>query len=70
MNNDEMIATAAQHERQIFRRMSPADKLALISGLHMQAREWKRAAFRAQHPDWTTEQINRRVYEVFLYGSD
>lgn len=54
---------------EIFRNMSPADKLRLIASIHMQARKWKRAAFKAQHPEWTPEQIDRRVKEVFLYGS-
>lgn len=56
-------------ERRIFRAMSSADKLRLVASIHMQARAWKRAAFRAQRPDWTPEQIDRRVREVFLYGT-
>jgi hypothetical protein len=56
-------------ERQIFRNMTPADKFRLISEMHMQAREWKRAAFKVQHSDWSDEQIGQRVREVFLYGA-
>ena len=56
-------------ERLIFRQMKPADKLQLASDLHLQAREWKKAALRAQHRDWTEEQINRRTREIFLYES-
>ncbi len=56
-------------ERTIFRKMKPADKLQLASQLHMQAREWKKAALRAQHRDWSEEQINRRTREIFLYES-
>jgi len=56
-------------ERQAFRNMTPADKFHLISEMHMQAREWKRAAFKAQHSDWTDDQIDQRVREVFLYGA-
>ena len=58
-----------REEIEIFRRMQPADKLRLIAAIHMQAREWKRAAFRAQRPDWTDEKIVRRVKEIFLYGT-
>ncbi len=58
-----------EEERRIFRTMSPADKLRLVASIHMQARTWKRAAFRAQRPDWTPEQIDQRVREVFLYGT-
>ena len=56
-------------ERDIFQRMAPADKLYLASQLHMQARQWKKAALRIQHRDWTIEQIDQRVREVFLYGT-
>jgi len=56
-------------EREIFRAMTPADKLSVITQMHMQAREWKRAALRAQHRDWTAEQIDHRVREIFLYGT-
>ncbi len=52
-----------------FRKMTPADRLGLAGAMHMQAREWKRAAFKAQHPEWTPEQIEQRVREVFLYGA-
>jgi hypothetical protein len=63
------IMTITDTEREIFRRMAPADKLNLVAQLHMQAREWKKAALRSQHRDWTDEQVNNRVREVFLYGT-
>ncbi len=56
-------------EREIFRNMTPSDKLSLITQLHMQAREWKKAALRAQHRDWSAEQVDHRVREIFLYGT-
>ncbi|MDZ4198328.1 MAG: hypothetical protein U1E27_03490 [Kiritimatiellia bacterium] len=58
-----------REEIQIFQNMTPAAKLRLVAAMHMQAREWKRAAFRAQRPDWTAEQIDQRVKEMFLYGT-
>ena len=56
-------------EIQPFKKMHPADKLRMIASIHMQARAWKKAAFLAQHPDWTPAQVNQRVREVFLYGT-
>ena len=56
-------------ERDIFQRMAPADKLYLASQLHMQARAWKKAALRSHHKDWTVEQVDQRVREVFLYAT-
>jgi hypothetical protein len=52
-----------------FRNMLPAEKLRLIASIHMQARAWKAAAFKTQHPDWSRGQIDQRVKEVFLYGT-
>ena len=52
-----------------YKKMLYADKLRLIASIHIQAREWKRAAFKAQHPSWTKEKIDKRVREVFLYGT-
>jgi hypothetical protein len=64
------VMTITDTEREIFRKMTPADKLRLVTQLHIQAREWKKAAFRAQHRDWTAEQVAQRTREVFLYGTD
>ena len=61
--------TLSDAERQAFRRMAPGDKLRLIAGMHTQARAWKRAALKTQHPDWSPEQLDRRVKEVFFYGT-
>jgi len=61
--------TITAKEREIFRKMTPSDKLSLIAQLHMQAREWKKAALTAQHRDWSAEQVDNRVREIFLYGT-
>ena len=50
-------------------KMTPPEKLRQIAAIHMQARAWKRAALRAQHPDWSSEQVERRTRELFLYGT-
>jgi len=41
----------------------------LIGSMHAQAREWKRAALRSMHPDWSSQQVEKKLREVFLYGS-
>ena len=55
---------------QAFKRMSYAEKWRVITEMNLQAREWKRAALRQLHPDWTEQQIDQKVRELFLYGSD
>jgi len=53
-----------------FHRMTPAKKWRLITSMHVQARRWKRAALKAQHPDWTDAQVDATVRKVFLNGTD
>lgn len=53
-----------------FRKMRPSDKWRVITGMHMQARIWKRAALRSMHPDWSEEQVENTLRELFLYGTD
>jgi hypothetical protein len=48
------------------RRMIGAEKLQAAAALYWSARRLKAAAVREQHPEWTEEQIRRRVNEIFL----
>ena len=54
--------------REALRRMTPAQKLRAAEVLYWDARDVKAAGLRAQHPDWTEEQIQRRVKEIFMYA--
>jgi hypothetical protein len=56
-------------EIDALRRMTSAEKLRQIAAIHIQARQWKRAALKKQHPAWTPEQTERRLREIFLYGT-
>ena len=56
-------------EIDALRKMTPAEKLRQVAAIHIQARQWKRAALKMQHPTWTPEQIERRLREIFLYGT-
>lgn len=60
------------HPAQIeaFRRMTPAQKLALAAQLWFEARELKAAALRARHPEWTEDEVQRKVRDVFLHAAD
>jgi hypothetical protein len=53
---------------EIFRKMSPAKKLELAANFWFGARELKAAGLRSMHPDWSEEQIQQKVYELFLYA--
>lgn len=54
---------------EAFKRMTYADKWTLIVEMNLQAREWKSAALRDLHPDWTELQVKEKVRELFLYGA-
>ena len=46
----------------------PEKKLQLALDLYYSARELKAAGLKRQHPDWSTEKINQKVREIFLYA--
>ena len=49
-----------------FRRMLPERRLALAEQLYWTARELKAAWLRAQHVDWSEDQVKREVTRIFL----
>ena len=50
--------------------MTPAQKLAVALRLIHETRALKAAALRARHPEWTEEQIQRKVRDAFLFAAD
>ena len=52
-------------EDTILRRMTPAQKLAVMHALWRQAWALKVAGIRLQHPTWTSGQVLGRVREIF-----
>ena len=50
------------------RRMTGAEKLRAAFDLYWTARKIKAARLRQLHPDWTEEQIELRVKEIFLHA--
>jgi hypothetical protein len=53
---------------EIYRRMTPVDRLSIAAGLYRTARTIRTAAVRAQNPDWSQEQVNAAVREAFLHA--
>ena len=51
-----------------FRRMLPERRLALAEQLYWTAREVKAAWLRAQHVDWSEDQVKREVTRIFLHA--
>ena len=52
----------------IFRAMTGERRLQLAEQLNWTARKLKLAGLRAQHPDWTDEQLNAEVRRIFLHA--
>jgi hypothetical protein len=51
---------------EIIARMTPAQKLEAAMRLYWSARALKAAGLRAEHPDWSEEQIAAAVRRAFL----
>ena len=52
---------------EIFRRMTPEQKLRAAERLYWSARELKSAWFRQEHPEWSEEQVKKAVRDAFLF---
>lgn len=53
---------------EALRRMTPERRLALAERLYWSARELKTAWLRAQHQDWSEEQVSREVTRLFTHA--
>ena len=50
--------------------MPPSQKLKVAMDLYYAARELKAAGLRNQHLDWTEDQIQEKVLEIFHHVGD
>ncbi len=55
-------------EIRILRAMTPEQKLRAVEKLYWTARALKAAWLRSQHPDWSEEEVERKVREIFLHA--
>jgi hypothetical protein len=53
---------------ETLRRMSGPQKLKTAFQLYWGARRLKAARLRQEHPDWSEEQVQARVREIFMYA--
>jgi hypothetical protein len=54
---------------KIYKEMPPAKKLQIAAQFDAAARELKTRALQVQHPDWSVDQVLKRVRELFLYAT-
>lgn len=55
---------ALEHQQRRIRAMSADEKVRIAHGLWVEARSLLAAGVRAQHPDWSDEQVAERVREL------
>ena len=55
-------------QKRLLQSMTPEQKLKLLSDLFRSAHKLKAAGLRKQHPDWTEEEVQQKVREIFLYA--
>ena len=53
---------------ETLQRLSGEQKLRTAFGFYWEARKLKAARLRVQHPDWSEQQIEERVREVFMHA--
>lgn len=50
---------------EIYRNMTPEQRLAVAERLYWSAREWKASGVRMQHPEWSDKQVSEEVTRIF-----
>lgn len=58
----------SSEETEILKKMNPAQKLDAAQRLYDTARKLKAAGLKMLHPDWSEDEIQRAVREIFLYA--
>jgi hypothetical protein len=68
MDAESHLRNAEAYRTEIFRRMTPTQRLALGVRMNRQMRALMDAGLKAQHPEWTAEQRRRVIAERILYA--
>jgi hypothetical protein len=53
---------------ELYRLMSPSQKLRIALRLYHSAWQLKEAGLRLHHPDWTEKELQEKTKEIFLYA--
>lgn len=59
-----------ERQREIFRAMTPEQRISAAFRLYWSARRLKEAALRALHPELSEAEIKANVREIFLHVRD
>jgi hypothetical protein len=64
----EHVRAATRRQIEIVRAMTPAQRLAQAERMNQAMRELLAAGFRARHPEWSGEAVQRAVAERILHA--
>jgi hypothetical protein len=64
------VAEGDEKQREIFRAMTPEQRLRAAFRLYWSARQLKEASLRTFHPELSDKEIRAKVRDCFLYGRD
>lgn len=62
------VREAEDLQAALIRKMTPGRRLEIARDLYETAWNLKKAGLRAQHPDWSEQQIAAKLRRVFLTG--
>jgi len=62
------VAAADARQTDIYRRMTPKERVAVALGMHEQARSLMDAGIRASHPHWSEVERRREIARRTLHA--
>jgi hypothetical protein len=66
MSSSDTSAAAREVHAQVFRRMSVADKAAMVEQMSNETRELARTGIRSRHPGYTADEVEHALHRLLL----
>jgi hypothetical protein len=66
MSISDSSASTAQMRAEIFRRMTPAEKAAIVEQMSEEARELARVGIRLRHPDYSSNEVEHALHRLLV----
>ena len=67
-NEDRIMDEPTDKQIEIYKAMTPQQRLKIALDMYQMARKLKAAGLRMSHPDWNEEQVQKAVRDIFLYA--
>lgn len=66
MSISDTSASTAKMRAQIFRRMTPAEKVAIVAQMSEEARELARVGIRLRHSDYSPDEVEHALHRLLV----